>query len=109
MTLKPHIFQYFLQNLTTTFRNYTTRYNLNLNIYRYAQTNAVKCWKCGVEKKSVFELFCDQCNVIQSPQGDRNYFKVLGFTESYDIDGKDLQKKYRQMQSVLHPDKFSTR
>lgn len=81
--------------------NYTV-----LNNRRYAQ---IKCWKCGVEKKSVLELFCDQCNVIQSPQEGSNYFKVLGFSDSYDINSKELQQKYRQMQSVLHPDKFSTR
>lgn len=112
MALKSRIFPYFLQNTSLSFtrsKHYAVIHNFNYNIYRYAQTNSVKCWKCGVEKKSLSELFCDQCNVIQSPQEGKNYFKTLGFGDNYDINNKELQLKYRQMQSVLHPDKFSTR
>ncbi|XP_019874738.2 iron-sulfur cluster co-chaperone protein HscB [Aethina tumida] len=72
---------------------------------RYMQT---KCWKCGIER-SRRALFCDKCNMIQSPEVKDNYFKVFEIEERYDVDLKNLRNKYRNMQSVLHPDKFSTK
>lgn len=82
----------------------------NLNLPRYlSKVKSIKCWKCGIEKRSILDLFCQQCNVIQNPQEEGNYFKVLGIDERFDIDNKALTKRYRNMQSVLHPDKFSNR
>lgn len=76
---------------------------------RFAQTKAVKCWNCGMEKKALVELFCDQCNVIQNPEENGNYFRMFDLPENYDLDPKLLTKKFRSLQSVLHPDKFTTR
>lgn len=76
---------------------------------RLYQSQFVKCWKCGVDKKSVYELFCDNCEVIQEPQNKDDYFKVLGIDQKYDVDVKHLTQKYRQMQSLLHPDKYSNK
>lgn len=74
-----------------------------------SEIKAIKCWKCGIEKKSILELFCDQCNVIQSPHEKENYFKIFGLPDTFDIDSKSLTQKFRAMQSVLHPDKFSNK
>lgn len=85
-------------------------YKTNISFRRLlSEIKAIKCWKCGIEKKSILELFCDQCNVIQNPQEKENYFKIFGLPEAYDIDSKSLTQKFRGMQSVLHPDKFSTK
>lgn len=85
-------------------------YKLNVNFPRLlSETKAIKCWKCGIEKKSILELFCDQCNVIQNPQQKENYFKIFNLPEAFDIDSKALTQKFRSMQSVLHPDKFSNK
>lgn len=109
MAFNSRLFANSAKNAFKSFCFIRYRHNLNVNAFRYAQTNAVKCWKCGVEKKSLFELFCDQCNVIQDPHQQKNYFKILNVNESYDLNRKELQNKYRELQSVLHPDKFSTR
>lgn len=80
----------------------------NLIPKRFNQ-NAIKCWQCGIERKNVCELFCEQCNFIQSPPEKDNYFKIFEMEEKFDINQKQLTLKYRQMQSLLHPDKFSNK
>ncbi|XP_063929865.1 iron-sulfur cluster co-chaperone protein HscB [Zophobas morio] len=46
---------------------------------------------------------------IQTPPDKDNYFKVFELDEHFDIDQKQLTRKYRQMQSQLHPDKFTNK
>lgn len=81
----------------------------NRSIRMFSEIKALKCWKCGIEKKSILELFCDQCNVIQNPQQNENYFKIFGLPEAFNIDSKALTNQFRSMQSVLHPDKFTNK
>lgn len=76
---------------------------------RFQHTKPIKCWKCGIERQSISELFCQQCKIIQNPGDTNNYFKILQQNEIFDIDFKILRDKYRHMQSILHPDKFSNR
>lgn len=64
------------------------------------------CWKCGSTEKGTY-FFCEHCKALQKPDDNANYFHLLGAHESFDINLSDLSKKYRQLQSVLHPDKFS--
>lgn len=75
----------------------------------YCQNIAVNCWKCGKERKSINDLFCDKCSIVQNPHEYDNYFKVFDLAEDFDVDHKQLTLKYRKMQSLLHPDKFSNR
>lgn len=67
------------------------------------------CWKCGLERKNMANVFCEECSVIQNPHETRNYFRILNLDEKFDIDTKELQNKYRKMQSHLHPDKFTNK
>lgn len=69
----------------------------------------LKCWKCGIERKKISELFCNECKIIQEPENAQNYFKLLQIDETFDLNSKELQNKYRKMQTLLHPDKFSNR
>lgn len=64
------------------------------------------CWKCNsaVEKGL---LFCDKCFVIQRPSNEGNFFQLFGLKNVYDVDDLALSKKFRELQKVLHPDKFS--
>nr|XP_023027277.1 iron-sulfur cluster co-chaperone protein HscB, mitochondrial [Leptinotarsa decemlineata] len=84
----------------------------NLGILRITQSfstvgfNEKVCWKCGAERK-IAELFCDKCHVIQNPSEKENYFKLFQIEEQFSIDEKLLRDKFRKIQSVIHPDKFS--
>jgi hypothetical protein len=69
---------------------------------------ASQCWKCSFEIQNS-SLFCSQCSTLQKPDENKNYFDVLGIEQSFEIKDKELTTKYRKMQNVLHPDRFSTR
>lgn len=57
-------------------------------------------------------MFCPQtsCGAIQTIDVTRcNYFNLLGIPERFDINLEELEKSFKDMQKVLHPDKFSTK
>jgi len=64
------------------------------------------CWSC---KKKIGEelFFCDICKIIQPPLTELSYFEVFGCAETYVLDAKSLTNRYRELQSMIHPDKFS--
>lgn len=64
------------------------------------------CWKCGKPGREA-RFFCKDCNALQKPDKSYNNFHLLGLSETFDIDSSELSKKFRQLQTVLHPDKFS--
>jgi predicted nucleic acid-binding Zn ribbon protein len=66
------------------------------------------CWKCGSEIPNS-NLFCSQCSTLQKPDESKNYFDVLCIQEGFEIEDKELTTKYRKLQNVLHPDRFSVK
>ena len=72
---------------------------------RYRSDNLSKCWNCKFPFES--ELFCSKCKSLQEMPEDLTYFDIIGIKKDFHIDKEYLQRKYRQMQSKLHPDKFS--
>jgi hypothetical protein len=65
-----------------------------------------ECWKCGCEILAS-SLICSQCNTLQKPDEGNNYFDVLGIKEGFEVEDRELRTKYRKLQNVLHPDRFS--
>lgn len=85
----------------------------NLKIVRngISSTNLSRnkfCWKCGKDMQQM-DPFCDKCKTIQAPVEKKNYFKILGIEEQFNIDSVSLRNKFRNLQSLLHPDKFSNK
>lgn len=69
----------------------------------------VTCWKCGSESPNQ-EFFCkaDNCGVVQAYKlKDINAFHVFGLEQKYLIDNATLDNEYKNVQKLLHPDKFS--
>ncbi|KAF5285770.1 hypothetical protein FQR65_LT13049 [Abscondita terminalis] len=81
----------------------------NLVFFKLFSDAAPKCWNCGATKTVNGPLLCPHCNVLQKPPDTSNYFTVLNIDQTFDIDHKLLTNKYRRMQSVLHPDKYSNK
>jgi molecular chaperone HscB len=52
--------------------------------------------------------FCHACGIIQpARRGDE--FQRLGMKADFDIDPKDLEKRYFAFQRTFHPDRFATK
>jgi len=57
-------------------------------------------------------LLCPQCHKVLSPSGQPdcpscNHFDLLGLPTTYNIDVKQLERRFKALQMDLHPDKFS--
>ena len=65
------------------------------------------CWSC---KGPVAEgdPFCGVCGAVQPP-GQADHFSRLGLEPTFDLDKDELDRRYFEMQRVLHPDRFATK
>ena len=67
-------------------------------------TSFKNCWSCN--KKIGYKNFvCASCGVLQKPF-DLNPFDTFSIDKKFEIDKKSLEKKYLELQRILHPDKF---
>ncbi|KHN77100.1 Iron-sulfur cluster co-chaperone protein HscB, mitochondrial [Toxocara canis] len=65
------------------------------------------CWKCEKALDCLKEkFFCPACSAIQ-PLENENFFDYLGVRPSFDVDVSVLKKHFLELQSRIHPDKFS--
>lgn len=99
-----------LKILSTDQGNFRNIHNLKLsNRYITSTPKYLKsvCWKCGKNRTENF--FCENCHIIQKPPAEKNYFTIFGMQEKFDVDPVQLTNKFRQLQSLVHPDKFSTK
>lgn len=77
------------------------------NKSQYSSDSPLKCWNCNFVYKS--DLFCSECKVLQEPPENFTYFDIMGIPKSYDVTVAEVQKKYKELQKLLHPDKFSNK
>lgn len=93
-----------------------------------------KCWQCGTPQPSNggIQFQCTKCQSLLDVPSDvvwnalkyanhltiawwfylnpfnlQNHFDLFALDRIYKIDFTQLQQKFRKMQSILHPDKFS--
>ena len=63
------------------------------------------CWNCeNVILPNTF--LCKKCNKIQPPK-QVDEFKLMGMSETFDLDLEELEKAYLKLQQLFHPDKYS--
>jgi molecular chaperone HscB len=65
------------------------------------------CWSCGATVPAEAP-FCPACQAVQPP-GQADHFVRLGLEKGYDLDPKEVEKRYFALQRRLHPDRFVTR
>lgn len=80
---------------------------LSTNATQYSSDSPLKCWNCNYIHKS--ELFCSKCKKLQEPPENVTYFDIIGIPKSYDVTVAEIQRKYKELQKLLHPDKFSNK
>ncbi|XP_032662768.1 iron-sulfur cluster co-chaperone protein HscB isoform X2 [Odontomachus brunneus] len=74
---------------------------------RFCSDNPLKCWNCDYMYKS--ELFCSKCKVLLEMPQNLNYFDIMGIKKDYNVVNEEIHKKYRELQKMLHPDKFGNK
>ncbi|EDW30433.1 GL17838 [Drosophila persimilis] len=74
-----------------------------------ASTATPACWNC--EKKSVLKqhMICSECGHLQDVDAAINYFELLSFPTNFNLEGQQLTQRFRQLQTLVHPDKFSNK
>jgi molecular chaperone HscB len=63
------------------------------------------CWSC--EKNAGDGLTCASCGAIQPPDPKADHFRVFGVERRFALDVADLERRYKDMTKVLHPDRFA--
>src|SRR4029453_1834580 len=63
------------------------------------------CWSC--EKNAGGGLTCTSWGALQPADPKADHFAVFGVDRRYAVDVADLERRYKDMTKVLHPDRFA--
>ena len=66
------------------------------------------CWNCN-HVHSSYAFICEKCRTLQEPKEGSTHFDVMGLSQNFRIDTTSLTKKFRELQRILHPDKFTNK
>ena len=67
-------------------------------------SSSKSCWNCN-KKIDNNAFFCESCKKVQK-DFKVNPFKTFSLEKKYEIDLEKLEKRYLELQQLLHPDKF---
>jgi len=70
-------------------------------------SDVLPCWSCKGPRQAT-DLFCPTCQAVQPP-GQLDHFSRFDLAFAYDLDVDALERRYFDLQRVLHPDRFATR
>ncbi|KYN01877.1 PREDICTED: iron-sulfur cluster co-chaperone protein HscB, mitochondrial [Cyphomyrmex costatus] len=85
----------------------TIHSTIPLGSLRFCSDSPPKCWNCDYVYKS--KIFCSKCKVLQELPQNLNYFEIMGIKKNYNVIDEEIHRKYRELQKMLHPDKFSNK
>jgi len=74
-------------------------------IPRYPSYPNTECWSCHQRTNCTY--FCAECDKIQPPPLNVDYFKLLYCPKTFDVNIDQLKESYKNLQKQLHPDQFS--
>ena len=63
------------------------------------------CWSC--EKSAGEGVTCGACGALQPPDASADHFQVLGVERRFALDREALERRYKELTRVLHPDRFA--
>ncbi len=52
-------------------------------------------------------MLCPGCGAVQPPDRSADSFHVFGLPRKFDLDLADLERRYKEMTKILHPDRFA--
>jgi molecular chaperone HscB len=63
------------------------------------------CWSC--QKAAGDDVVCAACNAVQPPDPAADYFRVLGVPRIFAVDTAEVERRYKELTKILHPDRFA--
>jgi molecular chaperone HscB len=63
------------------------------------------CWSC--EKSAGEGVTCAACGAVQPPDAAADHFQVLGGERRFALDLEALERRYKELTRILHPDRFA--
>jgi len=97
---------------TTSLHSPNNNFNSSSHHRHYSSTSSLPphCWRCNTSLTDSSDLFfCHQCKAVQPSNPSIDPFTLLGYpTPTFSINTTDLEARYKSLQRLLHPDKFST-
>src|SRR3989442_8179297 len=63
------------------------------------------CWNCKGAPGA--GPFCEACKKIQPLPAGSTHFSVLGVPMKFALEGAEIDRRYRELQRKLHPDRFA--
>ncbi|XP_064025020.1 iron-sulfur cluster co-chaperone protein HscB isoform X2 [Pogoniulus pusillus] len=72
---------------------------------------ALRCWSCGspLPGPEGAPRFCPGCRALQPPEHRPDLFRLMDCDRSFRVDAQQLQRRFRSLQLVVHPDRFGQR
>ncbi|CAD7086633.1 unnamed protein product [Hermetia illucens] len=92
--------------LNTKFHGTPSRLGLNRS---YCEIQGSICWNCQAKSEGKDQFFCGKCGSLQDVNSKCDYFKLYSLSNSFNLNPTELTTRFRQLQSTLHPDKYSNK
>ncbi|MBI2893140.1 MAG: Fe-S protein assembly co-chaperone HscB [Deltaproteobacteria bacterium] len=70
-------------------------------------STTMTCWSCG--KPPGAGAFCEACGKVQPAAPGSDHFAALGLERRFAIEAAEIERRYRNVQRRLHPDRFVTK
>ena len=52
-------------------------------------------------------MLCVHCNAVQPPDAKADFFRVFGIPTAFAVEATELERRYKELTKVLHPDRFA--
>lgn len=90
----------------------SSKYVASQQVRKYAPTTSSMtesaCWNCK-EKGRKNHMLCLSCGFLQDVDMEINYFHLLNLSNKFSLEPQELTRRFRQLQTLVHPDKFSNK
>ncbi|KQS44201.1 iron-sulfur cluster co-chaperone protein HscB, mitochondrial [Drosophila erecta] len=76
---------------------------------QFSVESSTACWNCQKKSELKQNMICSDCGHLQDVNSGINYFKLLSFPIQFSLEPQKLTKSFRQLQTIVHPDKYSNK
>jgi len=52
-------------------------------------------------------MLCVHCHAVQPVDATSDFFRLFGIPTAFDLNSEELEKRYKELTKILHPDRFA--